>query len=73
MMKVYKEIRKELAKYDKKLELGGEGLSEKKKIIILTKADFVEDPKIIKREVEKFKKLKKLAPASPAGFCFVVV
>jgi len=27
----------------------------------------VEDPKIIKREVEKFKKLKKLAPASPGG------
>jgi GTP-binding protein len=57
MMKVYKEIRQELAKYDKKLKLGDEGLSEKKEIIILTKSDVIEDQKIIDREVKKFEKL----------------
>lgn len=59
MMKVYKEIRKELEKYDKKLSLGGDGLSEKDEIIILTKADFVEDQKIIDKKVAEFKKLGK--------------
>ncbi|MBI3888649.1 GTPase ObgE [Candidatus Nomurabacteria bacterium] len=59
MMKVYKEIRKELAKYDKKLSLGEDGLSEKEEIIILTKADFVEDEKIIAKKVAEFKKLDK--------------
>jgi GTP-binding protein len=57
MMKAYKEIRKELEKYDKKLKLGDEGLSKKKEIIILTKTDAVEDPKVIAREVKKFEKL----------------
>ncbi len=67
MMKVYKDIRKELAKYDKKLNLGVEGLSGKKEIIILTKSDVVEDTrpndnsvgreKIIEREMKKFEKL----------------
>src|ERR1035437_2708028 len=42
MMKAYKEIRKELIKYDKKLNLGDEGLSAKKEIIVLTKADVLE-------------------------------
>jgi GTP-binding protein len=59
MMKVYKEIRKELEKYDKKLDLGEDGLSEKEEIIILTKADFVEDQKIIDKKVAEFKKLNK--------------
>ena len=31
MIKKYKEIRKELEKYDKKLKLGIDGLSKKKK------------------------------------------
>jgi GTP-binding protein len=59
MMKVYKEIRKELVKYDKNLNLGVDGLSEKDEIIILTKADFVEDQKIIDKKVAEFKKLDK--------------
>jgi GTP-binding protein len=59
MMKVYKEIRKELVKYDKNLNLGGDGLSEKDEIIILTKADFIEDQKIIDKKVAEFKKLDK--------------
>ena len=59
MMKVYKEIRKELEKYDKNLKLGDDGLSKKDEIIILTKSDTTEDIKIIKKEVEKFKKINK--------------
>jgi GTP-binding protein len=59
MIKTYKEIRKELAKYDKKLNLGDDGLSEKKEIIILTKSDVIEDKKIIDREVKKFEKISK--------------
>jgi GTP-binding protein len=62
MIKVYKEIRKELAKYDKKLGLGEDGLSEKEEIIILTKADAVKDSKLIKKIVTEFKKIKN--PAS---------
>lgn len=57
MMKVYKEIRKELTKYDKKLNLGEDGLSEKEEIIILTKTDFFNDQRIIDREIKKFEKL----------------
>ena len=58
MIKVYKEIRKELVKYDKNLKLGEEeGLSSKKEIIVLTKSDVVENQKIIEREVKKFEKL----------------
>jgi len=57
MMKVYKEIRKELAKYDKKYELGDEGLCSKEEIIILTKTDVVDDPKIIAKKVKDFEKL----------------
>ncbi|MFA5840843.1 MAG: GTPase ObgE [Candidatus Paceibacterota bacterium] len=60
MMKVYKEIRKELEKYDKKLNLNDEeGLASKDEIIILTKTDVVEDPKIIAKTVKVFEKLDK--------------
>lgn len=59
MIKVYKEIRKELEKYDKKLNLGEEGLSFKEEIIILTKSDVVESEKIIEKAVAVFKKLDK--------------
>ena len=58
MIKVYKEIRKELEKYDKNLELGEDGLSSKNEIIVLTKTDVV-DEKIVEREENKFKKLGK--------------
>jgi GTP-binding protein len=61
MLKSYKEIRKELEKYDKKLKLGEDGLAEKKEIIILTKADVVEQGesslKVIDKEKKKFEKL----------------
>ncbi|MEK7080890.1 MAG: GTPase ObgE [Patescibacteria group bacterium] len=57
MLKSYKEIRKELEKYDKKLDLGEEGLSFKKEIIILTKSDVVDDPKIITKKIKEFEKL----------------
>jgi len=57
MLKVYKEVRKELVKYDKSLGLGTEGLAAKKEIIILTKADVVTDPQFIKKQVAIFKKL----------------
>ncbi|MCM2339498.1 MAG: GTPase ObgE [Burkholderiales bacterium] len=59
MMKVYKEIRKELEKYDKNLGLGNEGLSQKDEIIILTKMDVVEDEKIIDKKIADFKKISK--------------
>ena len=59
MIKSYKEIRKELAKYDKKLKLGDEGLCSKDEIIILTKTDVVEDPKIIAKKIKEFEKLNK--------------
>src|SRR3989344_1148678 len=51
MLKSYKQIRKELQKYDKKLDLGEDGLCFKKEIIILTKSDIVDDPKIIAKKV----------------------
>lgn len=59
MMKTYKEIRKELAKYDKDLNLGDDGLAEKDEIIILTKSDIIEDKKVIKQKIAEFKKLKR--------------
>jgi GTP-binding protein len=59
MMKTYKEIRKELEKYDKKEKLGEEGLAEKKEIIILTKTDMAKNPKAIASELAKFKKINK--------------
>jgi GTP-binding protein len=58
MMKVYKEIRKELEKYDKKNNLSGEdGLSGKDEIIVLTKTDVIEDKKIIEKKKKEFEKL----------------
>ena len=59
MMKSYKEIRKELEKYDKSLNLGEDGLSLKEEIIILTKTDVVDDQKIIVKKVADFKKINK--------------
>ena len=59
MTKVYKEIRKELTKYDKNLDLGEDGLSSKDEIIILTKSDVIEDKKIIDKAVKAFEKLDK--------------
>jgi GTP-binding protein len=59
MMKAYKEVRKELVKYDKSLRLGDEGLSNKDEIIILTKSDVVIDSKIIKKVTADFKKVSK--------------
>jgi GTP-binding protein len=50
MMKVYKEIRKELKAY-------GHGLEEKEEIILLTKTDVVDDPKIIAKKLKDFEKL----------------
>ena len=58
MMTRYKQIRKELEKYDKKLKLGENGLSTKDEIIILTKSDTV-DAKVIKKTVAEFKKLRR--------------
>lgn len=59
MMKTYKEIRKELLKYDKDLKLGDDGLSEKEEIIILTKSDVIDDKKLIAKKVAEFKKIKR--------------
>lgn len=58
MMKSYKEIRKELIKYDKSLGLGEDGLSAKEEIIILTKTDMV-DAKIVDKKIKEFKKMSK--------------
>ncbi len=59
MMKVYKKIRKELEKYDKNLNLGEEGLVKKNEIIILTKADMIENNKIMEKKKKEFEKLGK--------------
>jgi GTP-binding protein len=59
MVKAYKEIRKELAKYDKNLGLGEEGLSAKDEIIVLTKTDVIEDPKLVAKVEKEFKKISK--------------
>jgi len=60
MVNTYKDIRKELAKYDKKLKLSEEdSLSNKKEIIILTKTDMINDQKLIAKEIAKFEKLGK--------------
>ena len=58
MMATYKEIRNELAKYDKENKLGTEGLSDKEEIIILTKTD-VTPPDLVAKKVKEFQKLKK--------------
>lgn len=59
MMKNYKVVRKELEKYDKNLDLGEEGLSQKDEIIILTKSDMVENEKIIDKKITEFRKISK--------------
>lgn len=59
MVKTYKQIRKELEKYDKNLGLKDDGLSEKKEIIILTKTDVVADPRVIAKAVKAFEKINK--------------
>ncbi len=59
MMKVYKEIRKELEAYDKKNDLTEDGLSTKDEIILLTKTDVAEDPKLIEKRKKEFEKLGK--------------
>lgn len=58
MVTSYKEIRKELVKYDKSLGLGDDGLSAKDEIIILTKTD-VADEKVVAKKVAEFKKITK--------------
>ncbi len=61
MMKVYKEIRGELKKYDKNLGFEkGEGLADKEEIILLTKTDVLpedEKEKIIAKKMKEFEKL----------------
>ncbi len=57
MMKSYKEIRKELEKYDKSLNLDEDGLLKKEEIIILTKSDVIDDPKVVAKKVKEFEKL----------------
>lgn len=59
MLKAYKEIRKELEKYDKKLNSDEGKLCSKKEIIILTKSDIVENPKIITKKLKEFEKISK--------------
>jgi len=59
MMKSYKEIRKELEKYDKSLNLGEDSLSLKEEIIILTKTDVVDDQKVVAKKIADFKKISK--------------
>ena len=57
MMKIYKEIRKELEAYDKKNKLGDEGLASKEEIILLTKTDVIDDKKLIDKKKKEFEKL----------------
>ena len=52
LMKVYKQIRKELESYDK-------SLLEKDEVIILTKTDVVDDPRKIEKIKKEFLKLKR--------------
>ena len=52
MMKVYKEIRNELASYD-------EELINKDEVILLTKTDAVDDQKVIEKVKKQFEKLGK--------------
>lgn len=59
MMQTYKEVRQELDIYDKANQLGLDGLSNKEEIIVLTKADAV-DQQTIDKKVKEFEKLKKI-------------
>jgi len=63
MLKSYKEIRKELEAFDKKnqnIDIDDESdLQEKEEIILLTKSDVVDNPKIIDKAKKDFEKLGK--------------
>ncbi len=68
MLKTYKEIRKELEVYDKKNNLGDDGLSKKEEIIVLTKVDVTDDiypndtvgrKKFIAKKIKEFEKITK--------------
>lgn len=59
MVATYKEIRKELALYDKLNKLGKDGLVSKREIIILSKADMIENKKEIEKKVKAFQKFSK--------------
>ncbi len=56
MVSNYKDIRKELEKYDKKLGLKSDGLASKKELIVLTKTDALSDDKMIEKKIKEFKK-----------------
>lgn len=66
MLARYKEIRKELEGYDKKLKLGKDGLASKKEIIILTKSDVVSE-KVVAKKVAEFKKIPARSASSSAS------
>lgn len=63
LLKAYKEVRKELALFDKKNanlddeDIEEHNLSDKQEIIILTKTDLVENQKAIAKAVKDFEKL----------------
>ena len=65
MLKVYKEVRKELELFDKKNQsLDDEGIEEnnladKEEIIILTKTDIVENEKVVEKALKDFQNLIK--------------
>ena len=59
MLKTYKEIRKEFKKNNKKFNLNEDELSFKKEIVILTKSDVAENPKIIAKKTKEFQKITK--------------
>lgn len=65
LLKAYKEVRKELALFDKKNaslddeDIEEHNLSDKQEIIILTKTDLVENQKAIAKAVKDFEKLNK--------------
>lgn len=60
MMKTYKQIRKEILKYDKLNNIEeGEKLSLKKEIIILTKTDMISKKKDLEKVIKDFKKLER--------------
>lgn len=52
MLKIYKEIRKELKAY-------GNGLDEKEEVILLTKTDVAPNPALITKKIKEFEKLGK--------------
>ncbi len=58
MLKAYGEVRKELEKYDQKLDLAENGLARKKEVVILSKTDMAENEKAVKNAVKEFKNLR---------------